>query len=141
MKKDTKHFSYLTSGIDAVYHEAALKFGLSDSALRILYTVCINGNGCLLNKVVNLSGISKQTVNSSIRKLEESCILYLKAAEGHNKRVYLTDYGKELAGYTAAKVLQIEGDIFSSWTEKERDMYIKLTNRFLTSFKEKIREN
>lgn len=141
MKKDTKYFSYITSGIDAVYHEAALKFGLSDSALRILYTVCINGNGCLLSKVVNHSGISKQTVNSSIRKLEESCILYLEAAEGHNKRVYLTDYGKELAGYTAAKVLQIEGDIFSSWTDEERDIYIYLSNRFISAFKEKIRKN
>ena len=36
---DMKRFNHLISEIDAVYHEAALKLGLSDSAMLILYTV------------------------------------------------------------------------------------------------------
>ena len=37
--KVMKRFNYLLGEMDAVYHEMALKLGLSDSAMIILYTV------------------------------------------------------------------------------------------------------
>lgn len=92
-----KRYCYLTSEIDAAYHEAALKFGVSDSAMRILYTICLNGEECPLSEVVRLSGIPKQTINSALRKLEKEEILYLKTANGRNRQVILTDKGIALA--------------------------------------------
>ena len=135
-----KRYSYLTSEIEASYHEAALKFRLSDSAMRILYTICLKGEGCLLSDIVHLSGISKQTINSSLRKLEAGGIVHLETADSRKKKVYLTEKGKELAQNSAWRVLEIENEIFDSWSEAERKVYIELTERFLTSFKEKIKE-
>ena len=66
-----KHFNFLTSEINSVYHEAALKFGLSDSAMMVLYAVCDHDGSCLLNEISRLSGTSKQTVHSAVRRLEE----------------------------------------------------------------------
>lgn len=140
MEKDTKRFSYMTSEIEAVYHEAALKFGLSDSSLRILYTVCLQGDGCMLHEVVRLTGISKQTINSALRKLEEDDILYLKSAEGNKKRVYLTEKGKELSERSAMRILNIENGILSSWTQAEQNTYIELTEKFLLEFRDKIKK-
>ena len=48
VSKEMNRYNYLVSEIDAVYHEAALRLGLSDSALNILYAICDNGEGCLL---------------------------------------------------------------------------------------------
>ena len=81
---DQKHLNkirkinYLISEMDALYHLASLKMGISDSVSIVLYTIYDSGNGCLLSDVYKKSGISKQTVNSAVRKLETEEILYLE---------------------------------------------------------------
>ena len=42
--KDMKRCNHLLGEIEAVYHEIALKFGLSDSTMIILYTICDEGD-------------------------------------------------------------------------------------------------
>ena len=100
-----RRYSYLTSEIEALYHEAAQKFELSDSALRILYTICLVGDVCPLSVTIRLSGISKQTVNSSLRNLEKHGALYLKTAGGKKKNIYLTEKGQALVEQSAMQVI------------------------------------
>lgn len=138
--EEMKRFNYLTSEIDAAYHEAALKLGLSDSAMQILYAICNNGDGCLLSDICRLSGTSKQTINSALRKLEAEDVVYLKTFSGRKKMVCLTDKGKILMKNTVLRVVEIENEIFGSWTEAERKIYIDLTQKYLSSFEEKIKE-
>lgn len=137
---DPRRFSYLTSEIDSAYHAAALKCGVSDSAMRILYTICLYGDRCALGEIVHLSGISKQTINSSLRKLEAEGAVYLEHLGGKRKMVCLTSSGKQLAADSALRILKIENDIFHSWSQKEREIYISLLEKFLTAFKEKVEE-
>ena len=66
ISKEMKRYNYLVGEIDAVYHEASLKLGLSDSALNILYAICDAGEGCLLQEICFYTGISKQTINSAL---------------------------------------------------------------------------
>lgn len=141
MKKLTEqvqYFNFLASEIDAVYHEAALKFGLSDSAMLVLYTACSFGGSCLLSDICMLSGTSKQTVHSGVRKLQKEGIVSLEAVDGRKKAVRLTGKGERLAERTAARVIGIENDIWASWTEEDRNKYLELTQRYLDSFKEGV---
>lgn len=140
LEDELKRFNYLTNEIDAAYHEVAFKLGLSDSAMLILYTICNNGEECLLSDITKLSGISKQTINSALRKLESEEVVYLETFSGRKKRIYLTEKGKLLVKNTVLKVIKIENDIFASWTEEERRSYFALTERYLSSFKNKIKE-
>lgn len=140
IEDDLKRFNYLANEIDAVYHEAALKLGLSDSAMLILYTICNNGAECLLSDITKLSGISKQTINSALRKLESEEIVYLEIFSGKKKRICLTEKGKLLVENTVLQIIKIENDIFDSWTKEERRSYIALTERYLSSLKNKIKE-
>lgn len=135
-----KHFNYLTREIDAAYHEAALKLGLSDSAMLILYTICNSGDSCLLNDICILSGTSKQTINSALRKLEAEGILYLETFNGRKKKVCLTDKGKATVKNTVVRLIKIENDILDSWSKEEQEQYLELTQRYLISFKNKIKE-
>lgn len=134
-----KRYNHLTCEIEAAYHEAALKLGLSDSAMLILYTICDHGESCLLGDISRLSGISKQTINSSLRKLEGDGIVLLEAAGGKAKRICLTQKGKTLARDTVCKVIEIENRIFNAWSEEERTVYLELTQRYLTEFREEIK--
>ena len=133
---EMKRMNYLTNEIDGAYHEAALKLGLSDGGMMILYTICNNGDTCLLNDITRLSGI----INSALRKLENEVIVYLENFSGRKKKVCLTDKGKTLAKDTVLRIIAIENDILTSWTEEELSLYIELTERYLSSFKEKIEE-
>lgn len=137
---EMKRINYLSNEIDAAYHEAALKLGLSDSGMLILYTICNNGDRCLLSDIIRMSGVSKQTVNSSLRKLENEGIIYLENFKGRKKSVCLSEKGKAFVKNTVFHVIEIENEIFSSWTEEELGVYIELTEKYLRSFKEKIKE-
>ena len=136
---EMKRYNYLVGEMNAVYHDISLHLGLSDSAMIILYTICDNGDSCLLQEISRRSGVSKQTINSAIRKLEEEGIVYLKSAGAKNKNVCLTDEGKQLAKHTAIRLIEMENDIFASWEKDDIEKYLELTERFLTSLKEKNR--
>ncbi len=136
--KSRSRYIYLTSEIDAVYHEAARKLGLSDSAMRILYTISLRGDDCPLSDIVSLSCISKQTINSALRKLEDTGVV--ETVGRKKKQVYLTAKGKLLAQNTALRVLKIEDEIFTSWSNADLESYIALTEKFLSCFKKKVKE-
>lgn len=78
----------LNEEIDSLYHQAALKLGVSDCVLFVLYMLHTNDGKCLLYDIYKLSGISKQTVNSAIRKLENEETVYLENVM-ENRRWYI----------------------------------------------------
>lgn len=138
--KEMKRFNHLLGEINAVYHEIGLALGLSDSAMSVLYTICDNGDCCLLHEICRRSGIGKQTINSAIRKLEAEGIVYLEPVSGRNKNVCLTDAGKQLAARTAIRVIATENDIFASWPAEDVESYLRLTEKFLIEIKAKSKE-
>lgn len=133
-----RHFDLLMAKIDTAYHDAAQKLGMSDSAMLILYELCISGGSCLLGDIT--AGVSKQTINSALRKLEAGQIVHSELFEGKKKKLSLTEKGRQLAEETVRKVIRIENEIFGGWSQEERDLYIGLTQKYLTSFREKIEE-
>lgn len=137
--KALKRYNYLFGELDGVYHEIALKMGLSDSALKILYTICDNRDRCLLQNICRQSGLSKQTVNSALRKLEGEGIVYLEAAGAKNKRVCFTEEGKRLGERTAGRIIEAENAIFASWPREDVENYLSLTEKFLTALSDRAK--
>lgn len=132
--KDLRRFNYLVGEIDKLYHAATLKLGLSDSAFAVLYALCCEGR-CGISEVCHLTGVSKQTVNSALRKLETDGIVKLEAVDGKKKRLSLTAKGSRLAAKTAAKVVEAENRVFAGWSDRDRAEYLRLTERYLADFK------
>lgn len=130
----------LSNDLDALYHQAALKLGISDSVMFVLYMLHDKGDKCLLYDICNESGISKQTINSAIRRLEKDNILYLEQQTGKNKRVCLTEKGKAYISRTAAKLYKAECDAFSKWPEEEFEMYLKLMEKYNLSLREELKK-
>ena len=140
MGEALRRVNHLAAEIDAAYHEAAWKLGLSDSAMQILYTICNYGTACPLNEIIHLSGIRKQTVNSALRKLEAEGVLYLETYQGRRKMVYLTDRGTALARDTVLRIIEIENKIFDSWAPEQRALYVELMEKYRSSFQEEIQK-
>lgn len=130
-----KRYNCLLGEMDAVYHEMALRFGLSDSAMRIIYILLDCKGTCKLRELCRISGMSKQTVNSSIRRLEKDKTVSLHLDDGKGKTVSLTDSGRALAMRTAGRILEAENKIFDSWSEQDAEKYLELTEDFLMQLK------
>ena len=104
----------------------------------ILYMIFIHGERCFLYDIYKLSGISKQTINSAIRKLETEEIVYLEKHNGKTKMVCLTEKGKSFAEQTAAKLLETECNAFRDWSEEEIDIYLRLIEKHNSSLRNQI---
>ena len=131
-----KRYNHLVGEIDAVYHEASLKLGMSDSVSKILYTICNVGSSCLLHDICKQTGLSKQTVHSAIRNLEAKEMVTLELVGGKSKKVCLTEKGEIFAQKTARRLIDMENSILSSWPKEDVQKYLELTERFLMDLKE-----
>ncbi len=134
--KENKRLNHLLGEINAVYHEIALKLGLSDSAMQILYMICDYQGSCLLWDISRFSGLSKQTVHSAIRKLEQENIVSVSKTEKRLKMVTLTQKGSELVDKTVLPVMEKENAILSSWSKEDVEKYLELTQRYLYDLRE-----
>ena len=136
-RESLNRFNYLFGETEALYHDLAHRLGLSDSAMKILYTVCDMGEPCPLREVSRRSGLTKQTVNSALRKLEGEGVLYLESAARRGKQVRLTEAGRALAQSTAARIIQMENDVLGQWDPDDVQIYLALTERFLNDLKQR----
>lgn len=137
---ELKRFNYLFGETSLAYHELNRKLGLCDSTASILYAVLEYGGRRLLTEICRFSGLSKQTVNSAIRKLEREGVVYLEKADGKNKMVCLTESGKALAECTAGRILAAEDEIFASWPREDVRQYFAYSEAFLKALQKKSAE-
>lgn len=132
--------NFYFSEIDNLYRRASGILGLPDSSMIVLYTLCDNQECCELKEIYERSGMSKQTVNSALRRLEQEEIISLSNKDGRAKMVSLTEKGRRFAEKTVYIIYRMEYDIYSEFSDAEIDEYIKLNERFTASLKEKIKE-
>lgn len=134
-------YAYLSAEITSLYHEAAVKMGISDTVLNILYVLGDRNGQCLQSDIFRLTGISRQTINSAIRKLEREGLAYLEPGEGRNTKVCLTEKGEDFASEKILPLFQIEDKIWGAWTIDEQEKYISFTETYRDSLKKYLRED
>ena len=103
-----KEFDSLYKMIDDVYHEIALSMDLTDSAFLILYCLLELGDGCSQKDICKLYSISKQTVNSSVKSLEDKGFLVRKAGVGRDIHLFFTEFGREFSEKHIGPVFDME---------------------------------
>lgn len=137
-REQVQRINCLSNELEMIYHQAARKLGVSDSILCVLYMIYEKGDGCLLYDICMESGISKQTINSAIRKLEDEQILYLKQDKGKKKRIFLTEKGNDYAEKTAARLYEAESLAFGELSEEECKLYLQLMKKYTDAFRIQI---
>lgn len=128
----------LLTETDSVYHQAAVKLGLADSEMGILYMLYEKDGKCPLSEIVKTTGISKQTVNSALRKLEREEVVALEQSGKRAKVVCLTEKGKAVADKTAARLFDAECSVYAAWTEEELETYVRLMEKYNDDLRKQI---
>ena len=107
--------------------------------MQILYTICnFDEESCLLRDICRLTGLPKQTINSALRKLENEDIIFLETANAKNKRVFLTQKGKQLSSETAEKIIDAENRILADWGPETSEQYLALNERYLKRLQKEL---
>ena len=135
---DFNRINFMLMSIAKLYHDAIVRFGLSENAGLILRFLSEFGGSCPLSAIYKTMGIRKQTMNSVIRKLEADGIVYLEQDTGRSKRVVLTDSGRELAEKTVAQIHSAEVHVLDDWTQEEIQTYILLLTKIASSTKREL---
>ena len=130
MHPGMKEFNRIFNEYNHIYHDIALKLGLSDSGFDILYTICDIGNGCLQKDICEATRLSKQTVHSSVCKLEKDGYLFLKPGKGRNMQIFLTPSGNTLIEEKIAPAVQAENLAFTHMTEEEQGEFLRLNKKY-----------
>jgi len=133
-------FDLLYKEMNDLYHETALSQGISDSAQVILYTVCELGDGCLQKDICERSFLTKQTVHSSVRKLEREGFLRLEPGKGRDMHLFLTEQGRALAEKTAVPLSRAEYLALDTLAPQEQTELIRLTEAYVAALRTQLQQ-
>lgn len=131
-----KEFNRIYKKTNEIYHDIALRLGLSDSAFDILYSISELGDGCLQKDICNATCIPKQTIHSSIRQMEKSGYLTLSSGKGRSMHINLTEQGQQLLERTIYPVMQMEGEAFHCMTDEECQQMLALFKKYILTLGE-----
>ena len=124
-------FNHIYKEFNEIYHEATLKMGLSDSAFDILYSIVDLGK---------YSCLSKQTVNSSIKKMANLNYLTFKPGKGRVMQIFLTDKGRHLLDEKIYPIIKKENEAFLCMTDEECRLMLELYEKYNNALKNKFKE-
>lgn len=138
ISKYLKEYNHIYKETNDIYHEIARKLQLSDSALDIFYTIFEMGDNCLQRDICKASCMPKQTVNSSIRKLQTDGYLTLSPGKGRSMHIHLTASGQKLIQEKLVPLIRIENDAFEDMTVEECEQLIHLNAKYNQALRSRL---
>lgn len=126
---------------DEIYRHLAKRFGMSECTFWILYSLRTSPAPLTQSELCKLLYEPKQTVNSSLKKLEtEGYLTLTPGSDRRSKVIALTKKGFALAGRSADVVISAEEQSMLSLNEAEQHMFIELFRKYTDALKIQIKE-
>ncbi len=122
---------------EEIYHDFSVRCGLSDSSLWLLYALNDAEKPLTQAEICGEWSISKQTLNSAIKKMKDGGYITLESIDTNKKtkHIVLTPSGYELAQQTAGSMAQAERQALADLTNEEREMLVSLSEKHLNFLK------
>ena len=126
---------------DDLYRNLAKKYKMSDCMIWILYILREDDRSVTQSDICNMMYMPKQTVNSSLKKMEaEGYIELLNINDKRSKQVCLTEKGVDLANNTVDIIISKENNALSKMDKEEQALFINLFKKYKDLLKESFME-
>lgn len=116
-----REFNEADKEMNIIYHRLARHYRLSDSVFWVLYLLGEARGPMTQTKLCSALFLSKQTVNSALKKLESEGYITLTPAGAHTKNISLTKSGTKLCEQTVDKVIEAECAALGNMTDEESE--------------------
>ncbi len=125
---------------NAIYHAAAAKFGLTDSALWVFYCISESDEDQTQQDLCRCGCYAKQTINTAIARLAKDGLVELIPVPGtrNHKRIRLTPKGRTLADRTVRPLKAAEDRAYGRISEAELSAYLKAIGKLNEYLREEI---
>ena len=123
---------------DSIYHNCAVKFGLSDTAMWVLYIVSDTDQICTQQDLCNQYCFAKQTINTAINNLAKDGYVILEPIQGtrNRKKIVLTEKGKALTEGTIDILKKAEIAAYGTLSEEELSAFLNISTRLNAALRE-----
>lgn len=120
---------------ESIYHHAAVRFGISDTVMWILYNIYESKEIYTQQELCKKCFWPKQTVNTAVANLVKNGYVRLEMIPGtrNQKKILLTQAGSELAQNTTEYVKAAELRAYGKLSKEELRMLLNV-NQKLTSY-------
>lgn len=128
--------------IDEIYHNLARHYGLSDSALWILYLIRENNKVYTPKEICDLLSLSKQTIHSGLKSLKTAGYIHLELSADNrkSKRIILTPSGKAFVEASIDLIFAAEHSAFGGLTAQERHDFLILYDKYASLLKKETNQ-
>ena len=123
---------------NAVYHNVAVKYGMSDTVMMILYFASDEETVLTQQEICNACFLPKQTVNTAIAGLAQKGLVELELIPGtrNKQRILLTDAGRELEKNTTDRLRGAEIRAYGKLSAEELNSYLEMTRNLTAALRE-----
>lgn len=123
-----------------LYHNYAVRYGFSDVAFWVLYSLCETDEVYTQNALAEMWCFPKQTVNSAISSLVKTGYIKLEqiAVARNSKAVKLTEQGSAICASIIIPLIEAEQRALLKMTDTERNMFIALSEKQYKLFQSEI---
>lgn len=123
---------------DAIYHNVATGYNLSDTAMWVLYMVSVSEKPCTQQDLCQQCYVAKQTINTAVTGLLRNEIVVLEPIPGtrNQKNIVLTKKGRELANRTIQKLCEAEQTAYGKISAEDLDRYLEITEKITNYLRE-----
>lgn len=135
-------YNKLIKEMDDMYRVYAKNCNLSETAFWILYCIREREEAFTQREICEYWFYTPQTVNSALKNMTEEGLLILRAEEGNrkNKRIYLTEKGKEIVEKIVEPLMDAERRALAAIGEQETEEFLRTMKKHTELFRGEIEE-
>ena len=134
-------YNQLLKECDNIYHDAAVRAGLSDCAFWILYALWETDHPMTQSEIGDNASMPRQTVNSALKKLEKDGYLTLEKIDGKmGKSIHLTQAGEEFIQTQISPIATAEERVCAQFTQQEQEIFLSTFRTLIDRLKAEIEE-
>lgn len=135
ISKAQAEYNHIYKEMEDLYHEVSLNASLSDSVFDIFYGIFEIGDGCLQRDICRTSFLSKQTINSAIRKMEQNDWIRLIPGKGRSMQIFLTDSGQNIMQEKIYPIINAENTAIATLTPEECRQMLLLHRKYTAALR------
>ncbi len=136
-------YNQLIKEMDDLYRVYAKNCNLAETAFWILYCIREREKEAFTQReICGYWFYTPQTVNSALKNMTEEGLLILRTEEDNrkNKRIYLTEKGKETVERIVVPLMDAERRALAAIGEQEAAIFLKTMKKHTELFREEIEE-
>lgn len=126
--------------LTGIYHQVAVKSGISDNEFWLWYTLLILDEEYSQQDICDMWSLPKQTVNSVVANLNKKGYVFLEVVPNTRNRkiIRLTEAGKTFGRNIVTNIYKSEEQAIEKMSEEERQTCITLLKKYISLFREEL---